>query len=83
VNGNHLIPKPMRRVHEVAGIGQQDKLLNLLACANRPVTLHHVTEGLHPCTGKSRWRCVEGMRVPLEVGPIQDPIVTYLLGDRG
>jgi len=68
------VPKSVRGVQEVACSGEQDEVLNRLARTDRPIVLHHVPEGLHPCAGKNRRGFVEGMRAPLEVGPIQDQI---------
>jgi len=69
-------------VQEVACFREQDEVLNWLARSDRPIAFHHVPEGLHSCAGKNRRGFVEGMRAPFEVGPIQDQILTHLLGNR-
>ena len=82
MHGNHLVPKSVRGVQEVACFGEQDEVLNRLARTDRPIGFHHVPEGLHPCAGKNRRGCVDSMRAPLEVGPIHDQILTYPPGNR-
>lgn len=69
-------------VYRVARVREQDKALDALAIADRPVTNHHVAKSAHPSARRDR---ADGQRVlgALQVWPGQNQVLIRTRHDRG